>query len=86
MRSTAKGVNQGERICAQILRARGVKQGINAHKDAGLRTKQDMYSTATACVYMIIYVTPETLIKMSVKRGRICKTTYMGKISSGNFL
>ena len=63
-----------------------MKKGINAHKDAGLRTKQDMYSTATACVYMKIYVTPETLIKMSVKRERICKTTYMGKISSGNFL
>ena len=61
-----------------------MKKGINTHKDAGLRTKRDMYSTAT--VYMKIYVTPETLIKMSVKRGRICKTTYMGKISSGNFL
>ena len=83
MRSTAKGVNQGERICAQILRTRGVKKGINAHKDAGFRTKQDMYSTATACVYMKIYVTPETLIKMSVKRGRMCKTTYMRKICSG---
>ena len=43
------------------------------HKDAGLRKKQDMYSTATAYVYMKIYVTPETLIKMSVKRGAYAK-------------
>ena len=70
-------------MCAQILKTRGVKKGINAHKDVGLRTKQDMYS---ACVYKKIYVTPEILIKMSVKRGRRCKTTYMGKIFSGNFL